>query len=114
MPPPSPLPQRVASIQTAIAAEREPLVALTHLLQLCRDEHPILQERIQDAGCRAKAEQVTAGVRALLPTTSTGPELGPQVAAALAAALTADAPADYPLESLWPLSWPGRGKSRCG
>ncbi|WP_219816413.1 NUDIX domain-containing protein [Arthrobacter sp. 4R501] len=87
---PSPLPQRVASIQTAIAAEREPLVALTHLLQLCRDEHPILQERIQDAGCRAKAEQVTAGIRSLLPTTSTGPELGPQVAAALAAALTAD------------------------
>ncbi|MFY9634794.1 MAG: NUDIX domain-containing protein [Cellulosimicrobium cellulans] len=87
---PSPLPQRVASIQTAIAAEREPLVALTHLLQLCRDEHPILQERIQDAGCRAKAEQVTAGVRALLPTTSTGPELGHPVAAALAAALTAD------------------------
>ena len=87
---PSPLPQRVASIQAAIAAEREPLVALTHLLQLCRDEHPILQERMQDAGCRAQAEQVTAGVRALLPATSTGLMLGAEVASALAAALTAD------------------------
>ncbi|RAX16284.1 NUDIX domain-containing protein [Pseudarthrobacter sp. AG30] len=87
---PSSLPQRVASIQAAIAAEREPLVVLTHLLQLCRDEHPILQERIQDAGCRAKADLITAGVRALMPTTSTESELRPQVAAALAAALTAD------------------------
>ncbi|MDO5864977.1 MULTISPECIES: NUDIX domain-containing protein [Paenarthrobacter] len=87
---PSSLPQRVASIQAAIAAEREPLVALTHLLQLCRDEHPILQERIQDAGCRAKADLITAGVRALMPATSTESELRPQVAAALAAALTAD------------------------
>lgn len=86
---PSPLPQRVASIQAAIAAEREPLVALTHLLQLCRDEHPVLQERMQDARCRARAEQVTAGVRALLPATSTEHALGPEVAGALAAALTA-------------------------
>jgi len=86
---PSPLPQRVASIRAAIAAEREPLVALTHLLQLCRDEHPVLQERMQDAGCRAKAEQATAGVRALLPDASAEPGLGPEVAAALAAALTA-------------------------
>jgi 8-oxo-dGTP pyrophosphatase MutT (NUDIX family) len=87
---PSPLPQRVASIQVAIGAEREPLVALTHLLQLCRDEHPVLQERMQDAGCRAKAELVTSGVRALLPATSTGLMLGAEVASALAAALTAD------------------------
>ncbi|WP_346958307.1 NUDIX domain-containing protein [uncultured Arthrobacter sp.] len=87
---PSPLPQRVASIQAAIAAEREPLVALTHLLQLCRDEHPVLQERMQDAGCRARAEQVAAGVGNVLPATSTGDALGPKEASALAAALTAD------------------------
>ncbi|PVZ61249.1 amidohydrolase [Arthrobacter sp. H-02-3] len=87
---PSPLPQRVASIQAAIAAEREPLVALTHLLQLCRDEHPILQERMQDAGCRARAEQATAGVRVVLPVASTEHELGAEVASALAAALTVD------------------------
>ncbi|MDD1478567.1 nitrilase-related carbon-nitrogen hydrolase [Arthrobacter sp. H16F315] len=87
---PSPLPQRVASIQAAIAAEREPLVALTHLLQLCRDEHPVLQERMQDAGCRAKAELVTSGVSALLPAPSTGLMLGAEVASALAAALTTD------------------------
>lgn len=86
----SALPQRLASIQMAIAAEREPLVVLTHLLQLCRDEHPILQERIRDAGCRAKAEQITARVRTLVRTTSTESEVGPQVASALAAALTAD------------------------
>lgn len=87
---PSPLPQRVASIQAAIAAEREPLVTLTHLLQLCRDEHPVLQERMQDAACRAKAEQVMAGVRAMLPAASTGLTLGADVGVALAAALTAD------------------------
>ncbi len=45
---------------------------------------------MQDAGCRAKAEELTAGVRALLPAAPTEPGLGALVAAALAAALTAD------------------------
>ncbi|POH72564.1 amidohydrolase [Arthrobacter glacialis] len=84
-----PLPQRVASIQAAIAAEREPLVTLTHLLQLCRDEHRVLQERMQDSGCRARAALIVAGVRSVLPATLTGLELGPEVRSALAASLTA-------------------------
>jgi hypothetical protein len=29
-------------------AESEPLVTLTHLLQLCRDEHPVLWGRLND------------------------------------------------------------------
>jgi 8-oxo-dGTP pyrophosphatase MutT (NUDIX family) len=45
---------------------------------------------MQDSGCRARAERVTAGVKALLPVASTEHELGAEVASALAAALTAD------------------------
>lgn len=64
---PLPLPLRVASIQAAIAAEKEPLVTLTHLLQLCRDEHRVLQKRMQDPGCQAGAALIVNGVRSMLP-----------------------------------------------
>lgn len=86
---PSPLPQRVAAIQAAIVAETEPLVTLTHLLQLCRDEHPILRERVNDPGCRAQVALIMADVLPALVAASTAPVLDPQVRGALAAALTA-------------------------
>ncbi|NOJ60946.1 carbon-nitrogen hydrolase family protein [Arthrobacter sp. 260] len=85
---PLPLSLRVASIQAAIAAETEPLVTLTHLLQLCRDEHRVLQERMQDPDCRARAVLIATGVRSTLPPVLTELELGPEVRSALAAALT--------------------------
>ncbi|MHB1433005.1 MAG: hypothetical protein ACYCVZ_12915, partial [Streptosporangiaceae bacterium] len=92
---PSPLPERVATIQAAIGAETEPLVTLTHLLHLCRDEHPVLRERASDPGSQAQVALIMAGVLAVLPAASPVPVLGPQVRRALAAALTAsgDVPA---------------------
>lgn len=86
---PSALPQRVAAIQAAIGAETEPLVTLTHLLQLCRDEHPVLRERLNDPGCRARMAAITAGVLAVLPAAPAVPALDAPVRRALAAALTA-------------------------
>ncbi|WP_319801262.1 NUDIX domain-containing protein [Arthrobacter sp. VKM Ac-2550] len=87
---PLPLPQRVESVRAAIAAEPEPLVTLTHLLQLCRDEHPVLQERIQDPACRARAARIAAGVMPLLPAQAPVAVFGPQARGALAAALAPD------------------------
>lgn len=87
---PSPLPERVAAIQTAIEAEAEPLVTLTLLLQLCRDEHPVLWERLNDPGGRRdQLAAILAEVRAVLPAASSVPVLDPEVRRALAHALTA-------------------------
>ena len=86
---PSSLPERVGAIQAAIRAETEPLVTLTHLLQLCRDEHPVLWERINDPGSRARVAPIVAGVLAVLPAAAPVYVLGPPVRDALAAALTA-------------------------
>ncbi len=43
---------RLAALLTHIAVETEPIVTLTHLLQLCRDEHVILWERFGDPECQ--------------------------------------------------------------
>ena len=48
---------RLAALLTVIGAETEPVVTLTHLLQLCRDEHVVLWQRVGDPDCR---EQVAA------------------------------------------------------
>lgn len=48
---------RLAALLTVIAAEKEPIVTLTHLLQLCRDEHMVLWGRLGDPDCQ---DQVAA------------------------------------------------------
>ncbi len=87
---PTALPDRVAAIQAAIGAETEPLVTLTHLLQLCRDEHPVLWERLNDPASRAQVALIVSDVLAVLPPALTTSVLDPRVRHALAAALTAD------------------------
>jgi 8-oxo-dGTP pyrophosphatase MutT (NUDIX family)/predicted amidohydrolase len=87
---PAALPDRVAAIQAAIGAETEPLVTLTHLLQLCRDEHPVLWERLNDPGSRDQVALIVSDVLAVLPAALTTSVLDPRVRRALAAALTAD------------------------
>lgn len=65
-------------------------MAITLLLQLCRDEHPVLWEQFNDPGRRARVATIVADVRALL-TTSTGlcdAVLDPQTRLALTNALT--------------------------
>ena len=37
---------RLAALRTVVAAESEPIVTLTHRLQLCRDERLALWERV--------------------------------------------------------------------
>ena len=48
---------RLAALLTVIAAETEPIVTLTHLLQLCRDEHIVLWERVSDPDCQDRVAQ---------------------------------------------------------
>lgn len=79
----SSLPDRVAALRGAIAAEPEPLVTLTHLLQLCRDEHAMLWERVNDPACRARVTAILAG----LPTLPRPSVVPSPVRRALAAAL---------------------------
>jgi len=87
----APLPERIAAVQAAIAVEAEPLVTITHLLQLCRDEHPVLWERLNDPLTRARVAPILSDVLAALPPASTAPVLSLGVRGALAAALTAAA-----------------------
>ena len=48
---------RLVALLAVIAIETEPLVTLTHLLQLCRDEHMTLWERVSDPDCQDQVAQ---------------------------------------------------------
>gem|GEM_PF-1171077 len=87
---PSPLPERVAAMASAIEAEVEPLVTLTHLLQLCRDEHAVLWERVNDPDAHGdRLAETLADLRSVLPAASSVAALSPEVRRALAGALSA-------------------------
>lgn len=49
-------------MRTAIASETEPIVTLTHLLQLCRDEHRVLWENSGRPDNRRHVDGVLAGL----------------------------------------------------
>jgi 8-oxo-dGTP pyrophosphatase MutT (NUDIX family) len=83
------LPQRVEAIRAAIADEAEPLVTITHFLRLCRDEHPVLWERINDPVCCAKLASIVTGVQTALAAPNTTATLSANVRRVLANALTA-------------------------
>ncbi len=51
---------RLTALRAAIAIETEPVVTLTHLLQLCRDEHVILRERVGDPDCQDRMIEIVA------------------------------------------------------
>lgn len=78
---------RLAALRAAVAAEAEPLITLTHLLRLCRDEHPVLWARVNDPPCRARVACVVAEVEAALPTPGTAAVLDARARQTLAAAL---------------------------
>ena len=82
--------QRLESLQALLTAETEPVVLLTHLLRLCRDEHPTLWEHHADPRCRARAEQLIAPVAAVLPGPGTDRTIPPAAGVRMAAALTSD------------------------
>jgi hypothetical protein len=76
---------RLAALQEALRTEPEPLVALTHLLHLCRDEHRTLWEG--DPVSSARTATALARLTALLPAGQTGMQLDVPMRHALAHAL---------------------------
>ena len=79
--------ERLAATCRAIAREREPLVTLTHLLHLCRDEHPALRAGLADPVSADRVGGLRAELAAVLPAAGTADRIAPGVAATLAAAL---------------------------
>lgn len=66
---------RLAALLTLIGSETEPIVTLTHLLRLCRDEHIVLWERAGDPDCQDHVAATLARLReqvAELPHQHTG------------------------------------------
>jgi len=82
----SPL-DRVAALQAAVLHESEPLVTLTHLLHLCRDEHRALWEHANDPTCRGQVAAVLAALADVLTAHGTRAVIDLPVRQALAAAL---------------------------
>ena len=60
---------RLAALIAVLAVESEPVVTVTHLLQLCRDEHMVLWERVGDPDCQ-NAVAVTLGRLGAHPSAS--------------------------------------------
>jgi 8-oxo-dGTP pyrophosphatase MutT (NUDIX family) len=82
---------RIATLQRLLASEVEPMVSLTHLLRLCRDEHPTLWEHNADPRCRDRVTTLLTRVVDAMPEPGTASSLGVDARRALSAALTADA-----------------------
>lgn len=79
---------RLGNLRHVLTNEAEPLVGLTQLLRLCRDEHPTLWEHRADPRCRARIATLLTRVVEALPDAGTESAVAPRVRKALAAALT--------------------------
>ncbi|HVT78627.1 MAG TPA: NUDIX domain-containing protein [Acidimicrobiales bacterium] len=86
----TPQADRIVALQDVIASEAEPMVILTQLLRLCRDEHPTLWEHHADPRCRARVGTLLGPVAGLLPEAGTASTLTGEARHVLAAALTAN------------------------
>lgn len=80
---------RLAALRAALEREPEPLVSLTHLLHLCRDQHPVLWEHVGDPAGRARAAALVGGIAELIGSRP-APTLEGAVRRAMAAALDSD------------------------
>jgi 8-oxo-dGTP pyrophosphatase MutT (NUDIX family) len=78
---------RLEAVRAALVREAEPLVALTHLLHLCRDRHAELWERIGDPACERRVAAALEPVTALLAARPGAAVLDAAVRQALADAL---------------------------
>ncbi|WP_205730013.1 NUDIX domain-containing protein [Blastococcus sp. TF02-8] len=78
---------RLATLRQAVADETEPLVTVTHLLRLCRDEHSVLWSRTDDPVCCARVDHLLTELSRVLPAPGMAADLAPEVRAALADAL---------------------------
>lgn len=87
--------ETLGRLRAAIEVEAEPLVTLTHLLHLCRDQHPLLWATlsgpIPGPGAGAAPERsaagMSAGIAAVLPAPGVATHLDAPVRRALAEAL---------------------------
>ena len=77
---------RLAALRATLEREPEPLVSLTHLLHLCRDQHPVLWEHVGDPDGRARAAALVSGIAELIAS-QPAPILEGAVRRAMAAAL---------------------------
>lgn len=80
----------IDSLRRVLAGEPEPVVVVTHLLRLCRDEHPTLWEHHADPRCRGRVQRRIAEFGAILPAPGTATAVASSVRARLASALTSD------------------------
>ena len=78
---------RFAAMLAAIADEPLPIVTLTHLLRLCREEHRVLWERSGDAPSTQGVAALVELVAGQLPAPGQAPLLRPPVRRALVTAL---------------------------
>jgi 8-oxo-dGTP pyrophosphatase MutT (NUDIX family) len=78
---------RLAALREMVAAETEPLVTVTQLLRLCRDEHPVLWERIDDPVCCRRVDRMLDQLSRILPDAGAAADLSPEVRQALDTAL---------------------------
>ena len=78
---------RMAALLSAVEHEPEPVVTLTHLLHLCRDEHRLLWERSGDPRIAGAVTSLLAEMADKLPAPGTAAGLEPPVRRALVAAL---------------------------
>lgn len=62
--------ERLLDLQKAIGRETDPLVTVTHLLHLCRDEHRVLWEQAADPAIRAVVAKALVPVRAVAASRS--------------------------------------------
>lgn len=79
--------ERLAALCTLLAAEPEPVISITHLLQLCRDEHAVLWEQVNDPVGLQRVTSVLGPLLATFPGPSSAPTLEFGMRARLAAAL---------------------------
>ncbi|WP_206697817.1 NUDIX domain-containing protein [Streptomyces sp. WAC00263] len=80
---------RLEAVRAALAREAEPLVALTHLLHLCRDQHAELWERIGDPDCRHRVTAALEPLTAMLAARAEAATVDAALGRALADALVA-------------------------
>ena len=76
-------------LRAAVVAETEPVVTVTQLLRLCRDEHRTLWEHHADPRCRERVAHVVAGVAASLPAAGSAVTISAPARRALADGLAA-------------------------
>ncbi|KKC01674.1 amidohydrolase [Mycobacterium nebraskense] len=82
--------ERLHSLRAHLFDETDPLVTLTHLLHLCRDEHQVLWAQAANPDIRAKVTSIVAPVRAIAESSSSRENLAAPIRKALADALAPD------------------------